>query len=103
MVNYNFLQSKIDLIKYPIITEKSASLFEKNQYTFIVDKSINKIEIKKLIEFLFNVKVIKVNTCLLPEKKKRLGKYIGYSRVEKKAIIKLAPENKINLFPDVYN
>lgn len=102
MVNKNFLRSKIDCIKYPIVTEKSASLFEKNQYTFIVDKNTDKLTIKTAIEFLFNVKVVKVNTCLMPKKKKRLGKYIGYINKHKKAIVKLAPENTINLFPDVY-
>jgi large subunit ribosomal protein L23 len=101
MVNNTSLQLKIDSIKYPIITEKSASLFEKNQYTFIVDKTIDKLEIKMAIEFLFNVKVIKVNTCLIPKKKRRLGKYIGYTSTQKKAIVKLAPENNINLFSDV--
>jgi large subunit ribosomal protein L23 len=101
MVNNTSLQLKIDSIKYPIITEKSASLFEKNQYTFIVDKTIDKLEIKMAIEFLFNVKVIKVNTCLIPKKKRRLGKYIGYTSAQKKAIVKLAPENNINLFSDV--
>jgi large subunit ribosomal protein L23 len=101
MLNNNFLASQIDCIKYPIVTEKSASLFEKNQYTFIVDKNTDKFTIKTAIEFLFNVKVIKVNTCLIAKKKNRLGKYIGYSSVNKKAIVKLAPENTINLFPDV--
>ena len=69
MLNNNFLVSKIDCIKYPIVTEKSASLFEKNQYTFIVDKNTDKLTIKTAIEFLFNVKVIKVNTCLIAKKK----------------------------------
>lgn len=101
MVNNNFLVSKIDCIKYPIVTEKSASLFEKNQYTFIVDKNSDKFTIKTAIEFLFNVKVVKINTCLMAQKKKRLGKYVGYSNVHKKAIVKLATENTINLFPDV--
>ena len=100
MVNNNFLRLKIDSIKYPIITEKSASLFEKNQYSFIVDKTINKLEIKQAIEFLFNVKVIKINTCLVPGKKKRVGKYIGFTSLQKKAIVKLAPESNINLFSD---
>lgn len=100
MVNNNSLKLKIESIKYPIVTEKSANLFEKNQYTFIFDKTIDKPEIKKIIEFLFNVKVIKVNTCIIPEKRKRLGKYLGCTSVKKKAIVKLAPESNINLFSD---
>jgi large subunit ribosomal protein L23 len=98
--NNNYLISKIDCILYPIITEKSAGLFEKNQYTFIVQNNVDKNTIKKVIEFLFSVKVIKVNTSLLPKKKRRLGKYFGYTKSYKKAIIKLASENKINLFSD---
>jgi large subunit ribosomal protein L23 len=101
MVNHNFLRSKINCIKYPIVTEKSAGLFEKNYYTFIVDKNTDKLTIKTAIEFLFNVKVIKVNTCLIAKKKKRLGKYIGYTSSYKKAIIKLANNNTIKLFNDV--
>lgn len=102
MVNNNisFLKSEIDCIKYPIITEKSSSLFEKNQYTFLVDKKANKTTIKKAIEFLFNVKVIQINTCLTIKKKKRLGKYFNNPKIYKKAIIKLASGNKINLFSE---
>lgn len=102
MVNNNFLRSKINCIKYPIVTEKSAALFEKNQYTFLVDKNTDKFTIKTTIEFLFNVKVIKVTTALMPKKKKRLGKYVGYSANYKKAIVKLASGTNINLFTDVY-
>nr|YP_010443902.1 ribosomal protein L23 [Chattonella marina]UTE94789.1 ribosomal protein L23 [Chattonella marina] len=101
MVNHKYLRSQIDCIKYPIVTEKSAGLFEKNQYTFLVDRQTDKYTIKTAIEYLFNVKVIKVNTCLMPKKKKRLGKYFGYLPTYKKAIVKLAPDNTINLFPDV--
>lgn len=101
MLDYNFLRSKIDFIKYPIVTEKSASLFDSNKYTFLVDKRLNKLEIQLLIEFLFNVKITKVNTLVTAKKQKRLGKYIGYSSIYKKAIVKLAPNNTINLFRDV--
>lgn len=100
MANYNFLKPQTDCIKYPIVTEKSAGLFEKNQYTFIVDKNCDKIMIKKTIEFLFNVKVIKVNTCLLPRKKKRTRIELARNK-HKKVIVKLSKENTINLFSDV--
>jgi len=63
-----------EVIKYPIITEKSTKLLENNQYTFIVDRYSNKLVIKSSIENLFNVKVIKVNTCHLPHKKTQAGK-----------------------------
>ena len=97
MVNHNFLRSKINCIKYPIVTEKSAGLFEKNYYTFIVDKNTDKLTIKTAIEFLFNVKVIKVNTSLLHPTRKKRSKN-NYYTTYKKAIIKLAHGNKIDLF-----
>ena len=62
MSKINF-SSSLDLIKQPLITLKTSQLFEKNQYTFLVDPKLTKPNIKKAIEFLFNVKIIKINTC----------------------------------------
>ena len=92
--------SNANVIKYPLITDKSTRILENNQYSFIVDRSSDKITIKKAIEYLFNVKVIKVNTCNLPRKKKRVGKYIGWKPQYKKAIVSLAEGNVINLFTE---
>jgi large subunit ribosomal protein L23 len=89
-----------NIIKYPIITDKSTRLLETNQYTFIVDRKSDKITIKKTIEYLFNVKVTKVNSCCLPRKKKRVGKYIGWKPQYKKAIVSLAEGNVIDLFTE---
>jgi large subunit ribosomal protein L23 len=52
--------ASIDIVKYPLITDKATRLLEKNQYSFIVDPSADKISIKKSIEYLFNVNVIKI-------------------------------------------
>ena len=57
------------IIKYPIITDKATRLLENNQYSFIVDRYSDKLTIKAAIEYLFHVKVIKINTCCLPRKK----------------------------------
>lgn len=92
--------SNSQIIKYPIITDKTTQLLENNQYSFIVDRYSNKIIIKTAIEYLFDVKVIKINTCHLPRKKKRVGKYIGWKPRHKKAIITLAEGDVINLFTD---
>jgi large subunit ribosomal protein L23 len=92
------LKSVIDLIKYPILTEKTIRLFEQNQYSFAVDSRANKNVIKLAIEQLFDVKVISVNTLHLPLKKRRVGKFIGKKAQHKKAIVTLAPENSINFF-----
>ena len=68
--------------------------------SFIVDRYSDKTTIKSTIEYLFNVKVIKVNTCRLPRKKKRVGKYIGWKPQYKKAIVSLADGDVINLFTE---
>ena len=90
----------IQSIKYPIITDKATRLLENNQYSFIVNRSSDKVQIKSEIESLFNVKVIKINTCRLPRKKKRVGKYIGWKPQYKKAIVTLSEGDSINLFTD---
>ena len=93
-------ESNAKIIKYPIITDKATRLLENNQYSFIVDRYSDKITIKAAIEYLFNVKVTKVNTCQLPRKKKRVGKYIGWKSQYKKAIVTLAEGDTINLFAE---
>lgn len=89
-----------NIIKYPIITDKATRLLEKNKYSFIVDPKSDKVIIKQAIEFLFDVKVIKINTVHLPKKKKRVGKYIGWKSQYKKAIVTLSDKDTINLFTD---
>nr|WAK84952.1 ribosomal protein L23 [Amicula sp. isolate GU52X-4 cfCalB7] len=96
----NFSRSNAQIIKCPIITDKATRLLENNQYSFIVDRYSDKILIKDAIENLFDVKVIKVNTCRLPRKKKRVGKYIGWKPQYKKAIVTLSENDVINLFTD---
>ena len=88
------------IIKYPIITDKAMRLLENNQYSFVVDRYSTKTLIKTAIESLFDVKVIKVNTCHLPRKKKRIGKYVGWKSKYKKAIVTLSTGNVINLFSE---
>lgn len=88
------------IIKYPIITDKATRLLETNQYSFIVDRYSDKLTIKATIEYLFNVKVLKVNTCRLPRKKKRVGKFIGWKPQYKKAIVSLREGDVINLFTE---
>ena len=63
-------------------------------------KKATKPEIKQAIEFFFEVEVEKINTLIQPIKKKRLGRTFGYKPQYKKAIIKLAPDSKINLFEE---
>jgi len=89
-----------NIIKYPLITDKATRLLENNQYSFIVDRNSDKITIKNTIEYLFDVKVTKVNSCRLPRKKKRVGKYVGWKPQYKKAIVTLAKGDVIDLFTE---
>jgi large subunit ribosomal protein L23 len=98
--SFEFSRSKAQIVKYPIITDKATRLLENNQYSFVVDRYSDKLEIKAAIEYLFDVKVIKINTCRLPRKKKRVGKYIGWKPQYKKAIVTLSEGDLINLFTD---
>ena len=67
-----------DIIKAPVITEKSADLAQnENKYTFRVDPRANKTQIKQAIESIFNVKVESVNTINVKPRKKRVGRYVG--------------------------
>lgn len=87
-----------DIIKAPIITEKSANIASNEKtYVFKVDVKANKSQIKDAIEKIFNVKVEKVNTVNVHPKKKRVGRYSGYTNKYKKAIVTLANGNKIDL------
>ena len=88
-----------DIIQGPIITEKTMALKENfNKYTFKVSKGANKVEIKNAIEQIFKVKVESVNTINVLPKRKRVGKYEVYTAASKKAIVKLAADNKIDAF-----
>lgn len=88
-----------DLIKRPIITERSSELMEENKYVFEVDRRANKVEIRKAIEKMFDVKVEQVNTLNQTGKIKRVGKYVGRTQNRKKAIVKLSDDsNPINFF-----
>ena len=86
-----------DIIKAPIITEKSSALAANNVITFSVDTRANKTQIKQAIEKIYNVKVTKVNTINVRPKTKRVGRYEGTTSAYKKAIITLAEGSKIEL------
>ena len=101
MINSSYLNdTNMNIIQYPIITDKATRLLENNQYTFVVDRSSDKITIKSAIEYLFNVKVVKINTAHLPKKKKRIGQYMGWKSHYKKAIVTLSEGDTINLFAE---
>lgn len=91
--------TKWEIIKGPIITEKSNDLLEKeNKYTFKVALEANKVEIKQAIEEIYKVKVVDIATIRVLPKYRRVGKYEGYRSAYKKAICKLADGQKIDAF-----
>ena len=88
----------INLVKRPVITERSSKiLITKNQYTFDVDIRLNKLQIKRLFEDLFEVKIFAINTHRLPRKKKTLGRTTGSKPKFKRAILTLKKGQSISL------
>ena len=85
----------LNLIKYPSLTEKSINLYGDRQYTFIVDRVLTKTQIKYIIEKIFKVEISQVNTCVLPTKTRRVGKFVGKRSRYKKAYVKLKEGNNI--------
>jgi large subunit ribosomal protein L23 len=99
------MSNKIILVK-PLITEKADSLSEsKSQYSFIVDKTANKVEIRKAVEQLYTVNVESVNTMIIPGKRKtrntKKGVLHGRKPSYKKAIITLSAGETIDFFGDI--
>ena len=86
------------IIIKPVISEKSYGEIEDSKYTFMVDLSANKIQIRKAIESLFDVAVVKVNTINVKSKPKRLGRSEGKTARWKKAIVTLKDGDKIEFF-----
>ncbi len=87
-----------DVIKAPIITEKSANISaDGKKVVFKVAKDTNKVQIRQAVESIFNVKVTNVNTVNVRAKKKRVGRYEGTTKAYKKAVVTLAEGSKLDL------
>jgi large subunit ribosomal protein L23 len=83
-----------DIIKRPIITERTSDMMVDNKYAFEVDVRSNKTEIKHAIEDIFGVDVVSVNTINVRKKPKRFGRHSGFTARRKKAIVKLTADSK---------
>ncbi|MFD1778879.1 MULTISPECIES: 50S ribosomal protein L23 [Fredinandcohnia] len=83
-----------DIIKSPVITERSSDLMAEKKYTFDVDVKANKTEVKDAIQQIFGVTVEKVNIMNYKGKFKRVGRYSGYTNRRRKAIVKLTADSK---------
>jgi large subunit ribosomal protein L23 len=87
-----------DVILAPVVSEKSYSLIDQNAYTFTVHPDASKTEIRQAVEQIWGVKVISVNTVNRKGKSKRFRYTVGKRRDTKRAIVKLAPDDKIEIF-----
>lgn len=88
-----------DIIIRPIITEKTMRYMdEDNKVTFEVKKGANKTLIKQAVENIFGVDVVSVNVVNVKPKTKRMGRYVGKTKAVRKAYVKIAAGQDINLF-----
>lgn len=85
----------LDVIKRPVITEKSMLAMDDKKYTFEVDTKANKTLVKQAVEAAFDgVKVANVNIINVRPKFKRMGKYAGYTKKSRKAVVTLTEDSK---------
>lgn len=87
-----------DVILKPVVSEKSYAGIDQNSYTFIVHPDANKIEIRKAVEEIWGVRVVQVNTLKRRGKLKRYRYAQGTTSSSKRAVVKLAEGDKIELF-----
>jgi large subunit ribosomal protein L23 len=87
-----------NVIIRPVVSEKSYALIAEGKYTFRVDERANKTQIAKAVEEVFEVSVATVRTAKVRPKPKRRGLHSGSTRGWKKAVVQLAPGERIELF-----
>lgn len=91
-----------EVIIRPVVTERSTEVGDEHgAYTFIVAKDANKIEIRKAVESLFDVRVSRVRTANYQGKVRRVGQNVGRKAAYKKAIVKLAEGERIDVYEGV--
>jgi large subunit ribosomal protein L23 len=92
------MKSPYEIIKVPLMTEKSAIMNENtNKVTFVVERNVTKAEIARAVGEIFNCHVVKVNCIRMDGKRKRLGMHQGRRSHWKKAICTLAKGEKIDI------
>lgn len=91
-----------EVLKRPITTEKSNHLKdEQRQYVFEVDMRANKHQIKEAVETAWKVNVVSVNVLRMSRKRRHYGRFVSYKPMHKKAIVKIRPDQRIELFEGV--
>ena len=87
-----------DVLLAPVISEKSYGLLDENKYTFVVRPDANKTQIKIAVEQVFNVRVLDVNTLNRQGKRKRTRSGFGRRKNTKRAVVSVAPGDRIEIF-----
>jgi large subunit ribosomal protein L23 len=95
------MEDSRDIILSPVVSEKSYAAVQNKRYSFFVDIRARKSEIKRAIEDIFKVKVLKIITINVKSKPKRLGRSLGTSSRKRKAIVTLSKKDKIDFFESV--
>ena len=87
-----------EIIIRPVVSEKSYGLIDHETYTFLIPRSATKTDVRHAVERIWGVKVVAVNTINRKGKTKRTRNLVGTRAATKRAIVKLAPGDKIELF-----
>ncbi|PZC46070.1 MAG: large subunit ribosomal protein L23 [Chloroflexi bacterium] len=87
-----------EVLRRPIVTEKSTLLQEKQKYVFEVAPDANKVQVREAVELVFDVNVLDVNIIKVRPKPKRRGQHAYMTRMWKKAVVTLSQGSKIELF-----
>jgi len=87
------------LLKTPHISEKATQLSQEGKYVFKVVPKANKIQLKQAVEELYGVRVLSVNIINIKSKARRLGRIVGRVPAYKKAVVKLAPGQRLDILP----
>jgi len=90
-----------EILRRPIVTEKTGYQAEVGQYTFEVDPRANKLQVKEAVEKAFGVNVLWVNIINVPAKRRRFGRNVTHTGLWKKAVVKVAEGQRIELFEGV--
>lgn len=92
------MDSLFSVIKAPLVTEKSTRIAPMNKHVFWVDRAANKVDIKRAVEKIYNVKVDRVATVSMPGKLKRMrARQEGRTSDWKKAVVTLKPGSEIKI------
>lgn len=92
------MNTMYEIIRRPLVTEKTTAAEDANQYSFEVKLDANKHQIRNAVETLFDVKVMSVNTAVMPGKRKRFGRTFGKRSNWKKAVVTLAEGDTIEFY-----